>query len=58
MGNVIPAIESLVDLLREEVNHARANGHILDRDCQGVGPGQKVPAVRIENIEAILERLA
>jgi hypothetical protein len=37
-----------------ELDHAGVNGHILDRDCQGVGPGERVDAVRASSILAVL----
>jgi hypothetical protein len=49
-------VDELVAAIKEQLAHAEANGHILDRDCQGVGPGERVPAVRISNIQAVLER--
>lgn len=36
-----------------EITHAEANGHRLAA-CQGVGPGENVPAVRIEYLRAAL----
>ncbi len=43
--------------MRSEIHHAADNGHRLDRDCQGVGPGETVPAVRVEYIEALLQQM-
>lgn len=50
--------EELIQNLRNQLHHAEDNGHILDRDCQGVEPGQKVPAVRISHIRGVINSVA
>lgn len=40
--------------IREEIAHAEVNGHRLDPNCQGVGPGETVPAVRVDHLRAAL----
>lgn len=50
----LPRLLDAVEKVLAELDHASANGHHLDRDCQGVGPGERVPAVRTENIEAAI----
>jgi hypothetical protein len=57
-------IDALLALVREqqdklvrieaELHHAEDNGHRLDGDCQGVAPGQRIPAVRIDFIRAAI----
>lgn len=44
--------------LGREIHHAADNGHRLDRDCQGVAPGEHVPAVRVSSIQAAMEGAA
>lgn len=44
-----------LDKVRGELSHARMNGHRLSKNCQGVSPGERVPAVRIDYIEAALD---
>jgi hypothetical protein len=43
-----------LDRIERELDHASMNEHYLDRDGQGVGPGEKIPAVRVSNIEAAI----
>jgi len=49
------AARLVVDILESEISHAEANGHWLDENCQGVGPGEHVPAVKIEYLRAALQ---
>lgn len=43
--------------IEAEIRHASDNGHVLDRDCQGVGPGDLPPAVRVDALRAALARI-
>lgn len=47
--------EAALARVEAEVHHAADNGHILDRDCQGVAPGERVPAVRLADLRAALD---
>lgn len=47
--------QELVARIETELDHAYFNGHRLHPDCQGVGPGEVVPAVRVSFIRAALE---
>lgn len=49
------AVDEIELRIGAELHHAIDNGHILDRDCQGVAPGERVPAVRSTNVLAALE---
>jgi hypothetical protein len=53
-GRRMHAAEAALARVEAEVHHAADNGHILDRDCQGVAPGERVPAVRLAYIRAAL----
>lgn len=50
--------ERLADVVCRQVFnaelHAAINGHHLDRDCQGVGPGEHVPAIRTAGVWAVV----
>jgi len=46
--------EEKLELILKELEHAKLNDHHLSSDCQGVAPGEHAPAVRIDNIEWIL----
>lgn len=48
--------EKLIEALRNELDHARSNGHALSEESQGVAPGEVVPAVRVSLIEAVIDR--
>lgn len=47
--------QELIARIESELDHAHFNGHYLDTDCQGVAPGERVPAVRVSNIRAVFE---
>lgn len=59
---VTVALEGAVPLIREaltqkieaEIHHAADNEHVLDWRCQGVAPGEVVPAVRVDHIRAAI----
>lgn len=46
--------DRLIERVEEQLHHAEDNEHHLDRDCQGVAPGEFVPAVRISYIRQAL----
>jgi hypothetical protein len=49
--------DAIRDALLDILGHAAVNGHVLDRDCQGVSLTQcPVNAVRASEIDAVLER--
>jgi hypothetical protein len=41
--------------IEAELDHAYFNEHFLSQDSQGVGPGERVPAVRVSSIRAALD---
>lgn len=47
--------QGLVTRIENELDHAHLNEHHLAPDCQGVTPGEIVPAVRTSFIRAALE---
>lgn len=63
MAELVGAVEQIVaDRLTElvthverELTHAHFNEQFLSDRCQGVGPGERVPAVRASFIRAALE---
>jgi len=48
------ALRATVERVRAEIEHAESNGQVLSGSCQGVGPGETVPAVRISYLRAAL----
>jgi hypothetical protein len=54
-GDLWEATEAVLAMVRQQILHAEANGHHLGQ-CQGVAPGEVVPAVRVDYLEAVLER--
>lgn len=46
--------ETLIRRVEAEIHHAADNGHVLDWRCQGVAPGEVVPAVRVDYIRAAI----
>ncbi len=47
----------LREALKREIHHAIDNGHVIT-DGQGIAPGERVPAVRIDYLRAALARQA
>ena len=47
-------LEARLGRVADELHHAEDNGHRLDGNCQGVSPGQRIPAVRIDFIRAAI----
>ncbi len=47
----------LREALKREIHHAIDNGHVIT-DGQGIAPGERVPAVRIDYLRAARSRQA
>lgn len=55
LAAALPLIREAIDRSVEaEIHHAADNGHMLDWRCQGVAPGEVVPAVRVDFIRAAI----
>lgn len=46
--------QAVIEKVRAEIHHAEDNGHHLSADCQGIAPGEHVPAVRVAHLDAAL----
>ena len=57
-GDLQRRIDDLTRAIRNEIDHARFNDQHLSQDSNGVGPGERVPAVRASFLEAALDGTA